>query len=111
MRYIYLFMIAGMFWALPAPAQQTVDSIKADSALVSYSIRGMSCPACGLSVDYSLKTLKGILHYKVDFREGNARISYDPRIIQKEKIEKALKSTGYTITEKKPEKAEKKDES
>ena len=110
MKYSFLILLWGLMWWTPAAAQEANRAAPADTAIVSYSILGMSCPSCAMSVEYALKDVKGIFDYRVNVQKGNARIAYNPTVIHKNEITRALQSTGFSISEMKPEK-EKPDES
>lgn len=87
-------------------SQKTVN--KTDS--VFYSVKGMSCNSCVAHVKGTMDKVNGVTQCDVNLKEGMSVIKYDPSKTDKKKIEEALKSTGYGITEleKKEEKEPKK---
>lgn len=63
----------------------------------------MHCESCAKTIERALISEKGLISVKVNFSLGKATIEYDPEKIDKEKIKKAIKKTGYQALEKEVE--------
>lgn len=57
----------------------------------------MNCAACVATVEKTLLSLKGMKEASVSLASEEARITFDPSILQQEAIEKAIKDAGYKI--------------
>jgi Cu+-exporting ATPase len=76
------------------PKVKQTDSEKEQ---VEYSVQGMSCSSCALTVENALKHIPGVLDAQVSFTDKKARISYkkqqtDPRLFKKK-----VKQAGYSL--------------
>ena len=56
----------------------------------------------------ALLKVEGVLEAEVDFREGRARVTYDPRKVKPEQLPDALKGTSFGASLISPEKTERK---
>ncbi len=57
----------------------------------------MSCAACAVSVESTLKSLKGIHQASVNFATQTALVEYNPAIINPEAMRQAVQSIGYDL--------------
>lgn len=64
---------------------------------LSLSIEGMHCASCALSIEKSLKKVKGVIEATVSFASGNALIKYDASVASKTDFVKAVKEAGYSV--------------
>ncbi len=78
---------------------RTPETDAARSAAVNLSIRGMTCEACAVHVDQSLKGVPGVRSVSVFYNEGRARVLIDPASPPSEEaLLKAVEKAGYTAT-------------
>ena len=63
-----------------------------------YIISGMSCTACSARVDKAVRSLKGIKEVNVNLLTNSMVVSYDEKILSKEKIINAVIQAGYMAT-------------
>ena len=61
----------------------------------SFDVFGMSCAACSSSIERTLSKLDGIKKVKVSLLTNSMKISYEPSLIDAEKIENAVEGVGY----------------
>ena len=61
-----------------------------------YIIGGMSCAACSARVDKAVRTLKGIKEVNVNLLTNTMVVSYDEKLLNDDKIIKAVVKSGYT---------------
>ncbi len=61
-------------------------------------IEGMTCTSCEHSVNYALKSIKGVHKVSSDYKTGLARIEYDPDNVTDKEIKKAIEEkVGYKV--------------
>ncbi len=61
-------------------------------------IEGMTCTGCEASVNYALKSEKGVLTAKSSFKTGTATVKYDKRKVSLVKLKKAIEEkVGYKV--------------
>jgi Cu+-exporting ATPase len=77
---------------------------------VSFSINGMHCASCAVSIEKSVLKLKGVKKIGVNFSTKKANVEFDPKKVKIEDIEKAIKDAGYTFGEHEHGKIAKKEE-
>jgi len=65
-----------------------------------YSIKGMDCGSCAVSIEMLLKNQAGVKSAKVDFDSKEATIEFDDTQFQFKEVEKIINQMGYTLTEK-----------
>ena len=73
---------------------------KSEGAKATFKMDGMSCGDCSDKVKATLKAVEGVFLAAVDYQTGAVEIAYDEKKVDVAKLEKALASTGYKITEK-----------
>ncbi|XP_023534764.1 probable copper-transporting ATPase HMA5 [Cucurbita pepo subsp. pepo] len=71
---------------------------KAVEAKVVLCVSGMTCSACAVSVENSIKHLPGILDAAIDFLNDRAQIRYLPNLIDEDSIVKAIENAGFQAT-------------
>ncbi len=69
--------------------------------IYSNNLNGMTCLSCVDTIMDHMFSLRGIIDVKVSYFKSSFEIKYDPNIITKEEIEKALKDIGYSVSDKK----------
>ncbi|AHF92390.1 ATPase P [Opitutaceae bacterium TAV5] len=62
-------------------------------------VTGMSCTACALQLERSLRRLPGV-EARVDFASERARIEYDPATVPPGKLLEAIEKTGFGVARK-----------
>lgn len=65
---------------------------------INIDIKGMTCTSCEEHVNHSVNQLDGILNVNSSYENGNSEIKFDNSKTSIEEIEKAVNSTGYTVT-------------
>lgn len=61
------------------------------------NIEGMHCKGCELGLEEKLENLNFIDSVKADFKKGKAKITYEERELDMEKIEQAIKELGFKL--------------
>ena len=62
----------------------------------TYTIKGMGCTGCAVTVEGKLSKVAGVTAVKVDFDQQKATIEA-PKEVPLEVLQKALEGTDYTI--------------
>ncbi|MBD3408389.1 MAG: cadmium-translocating P-type ATPase [Candidatus Lokiarchaeota archaeon] len=70
-------------------------SDKKKTKRMSMSIEGMHCASCVASIEKSLKSEDGVVNASVSLLDEKAVVEYDSEKVDREKLEKAVDSTGY----------------
>lgn len=60
-------------------------------------IEGMHCANCALTIEKNIKKLDGILDASVSFASEKALVEFDPKSVDVEDIEEAVRSAGYDV--------------
>src|SRR5512136_3252911 len=63
----------------------------------SIKIEGMHCATCGLTIEKSLKAVKGIERADVSLASNSAVVEYDPLEVNFRTITKAVSDAGYKV--------------
>ncbi|MEX0995833.1 MAG: mercuric transport protein MerTP [Flavobacteriaceae bacterium] len=74
---------------------------KANVQTIEFSINGMTCTGCEAPINHEVNKLLGIISSTVSYENGNAVVQFDNSKTSITKIEKAINSTGYSVTHKK----------
>lgn len=90
---------SGMFYSNSEKQVIVVD--KSDIKTIEFKISGMTCASCEAHVNHEVNKLVGILSSMSSYENGNAIIEFDNTKTDETEIEKAINSTGYTVTGKK----------
>lgn len=64
---------------------------------ITLSIEGMSCINCEAKIEKKLVNTKGILNATVSYSRSNAKLCFDPEIIQVDQIIKIVRRLNYTV--------------
>ncbi len=86
----FLFLVVFGVWA--ASSQPAAC---AENRTAVLRIEGMTCPSCTFSVKAALKKVKGVRDARVNFREKQAHVTYDPARATVENLVRAVESTGF----------------
>ncbi len=60
-------------------------------------IEGMRCATCALTIEESLRQLKGVYRADVSLSAGSATLEYDPSVAGFDEISKAVSEAGYKV--------------
>jgi copper chaperone CopZ len=68
---------------------------------VEFTVSGMTCTGCEEHVKHEVNKLTGIISSNVSYENGKAVVEFDNSKTNITEIEKAINSTGYSVTDKK----------
>ncbi|NOX64025.1 MAG: cation-translocating P-type ATPase [Chloroflexi bacterium] len=77
------------------PNSAPIASDLANAATASISLGGLWCPSCSWLIEESLQRANGVLDAEVNFIQREARIIYDPEIIDPKQAAKRVRRLGY----------------
>jgi copper chaperone CopZ/positive regulator of sigma E activity len=81
--------------------KQSILVEKSNVQKVEFTVSGMTCVSCEEHVNHKVNTLLGILSSNASYQNGTAVVEFDNSKINITEIEKAINSTGYSVTDKK----------
>jgi Cu+-exporting ATPase len=70
-------------------------SLKEDFKHVNIKIAGMTCSTCVNTIEKSLSSTKGVNSVSVNYATETASVSYDPALMNLDKIHNVIKNAGY----------------
>ena len=81
------------------PESQSVLSANSNHIIkAKLEIEGMTCTSCEQSVDYALKSEKGVLSAESSYKTGIAYVQYDDTKVNQEQLKKAVEEkVGYKV--------------
>jgi len=85
----------------PKKEKQIIVVDKSNIQKVKFTISGMTCASCEEHVNHEVNKLTGIISSNASYENGNAIIEFDNSKTNISEIEKAINSTGYSVTDKK----------
>ncbi|MDO7171120.1 mercuric transport protein MerTP [Mariniflexile sp. AS56] len=90
---------SGFFY--PTNEKEKVVVNTSDLTTTEFKISGMTCASCEAHVNHAVNTINGVVQSKTSYQNGNAIIAFDKTQTNEAAIEKAINSTGYSVTTKK----------
>lgn len=82
----------------PKTEKQIIVVDKSNIQTAEFKISGMTCEGCTEEVKHEVNKLNGIIKAEASYEKGNAQIQFDNSKTNLTEIEKAINSTGYTVT-------------
>ena len=64
----------------------------------TFQIQGMHCVSCAMNIDGYLEDTPGVIKAETNFAKSLTNVSYDPKIITKEKVKRIIEQVGYKVT-------------
>lgn len=90
---------SGAFY--PKQKQQAIVADNSNIQTIEFAISGMTCNSCAEHVNHEVNKLGGIISSNASYDKGNAVVEFDNSKTSILEIEKAINSTGYSVTGKK----------
>jgi copper chaperone CopZ len=90
----------GGGWRLSAsPTPQDGAQAKASQKTVRMRIAGMTCVSCAKGLEASFRNMAGIVKVTVDYKAGQAVVTFDTGKQSAESLSKFVASCGYKVKE------------
>lgn len=64
---------------------------------VTLKIRGMHCNGCAQNIKAVVSSEAGVRGADVSFKDGQARILYDPQTVREDRLIELIKKAGYQV--------------
>jgi copper chaperone CopZ len=93
--YVGYLAAAVMRQKQPAPVAALASTQPGSLETVTVAVEGMTCESCEVPIKATLGETPGVRSAVVSFKNGNARVEYDPAQTNLDKIKSAINSTGY----------------
>jgi mercuric ion transport protein len=77
------------------PAAPIAAAQSKSLATVTVEVEGMKCESCEVPIKAALNQAPGVRAAEVSYKNGNARIQYDPIQTNLDQIKSAISATGY----------------
>jgi len=90
---------SGIFY--PNTEKQIIVVDKSDIKTIEFKISGMTCAGCEEHVNHEVSKLDGIIKSNASYENGNTIVEFDNSKTNMDEIEKAINTTGYSVTDKK----------
>lgn len=65
---------------------------------VTLKVEGMHCDGCAATIQALLEKNGGTRKVAVSFRQGEARVLYDPRSVTEEQLTATIEKGGFRVT-------------
>ena len=90
----------GDGWRLSAsPAPQNGPQSNASQKTVQMRIAGMTCASCAKGLEASFRNMAGVVKVTVDYKSGQAVVTFDTGKQSAESLSKFVASCGYKVQE------------
>ena len=90
---------SGLQVAVASPAPQGSEQTSAKHKTIQMRIEGMTCAACAKGLEASFRHLAGVEKASIDYKAGQAVITFDPAKQSVESLGKFVVSCGYQVKE------------
>ena len=106
-RWLLMLGCAGLFIlpsgsGLPltaAPAVQSGELAHAKQKTLQMRISGMTCAACAKGLEASFRNMAGVVKADVDYKAGQAVVTFDTAKQSAESLSKFVTKCGYQVKE------------
>jgi len=68
----------------------------AQKETVTYSISGMHCSSCAMSIDGALEDIAGVQSATTSYPKSTTAVTFNSKLISSEVLQNAIKNLGYT---------------
>jgi copper chaperone CopZ len=87
-------------WRLSAsPVPQNGSQTNANQKTVQMRIAGMTCASCAKGLEASLRNMAGVVKVTVDYKAGQAVVTFDTSKQSAQSLSKFVASCGYKVKE------------
>lgn len=82
-----------------SPAPQNASPAGASRKTVQMRIAGMTCAACAKGLEASFRNMAGVVNVTVDYKAGQAVVTFDTGRQTAESLAKFVAACGYQVKE------------
>lgn len=69
---------------------------------ITLTVEGMHCEGCAQTIKTLVSAEPGVRAATVSFKEGEARVLYDPQATNEDRVIGAIEKPGYRVVGRKP---------
>lgn len=91
------FHLVALLLALMALPLAT-SAADAEPQVATLAVENMTCRACPITVRKSLQKVPGVRDVRIDFDRRTATVTFDPRRLSVEALQRATANAGYPAT-------------
>jgi copper chaperone CopZ len=91
--------VVGGWRPSASPAPQNGTQAKASQKTVQMRIAGMTCASCAKGLEASFRNMSGVMKVTVDYKAGQAVVTFDTGKQTAESLSKFVASCGYRVKE------------
>jgi copper chaperone CopZ len=64
----------------------------------TYSVAGMHCSSCAISIDWELEDLEGVTEARTSYAHGQSTVVFDPDRVSEDDVLAAIARAGFQTT-------------
>ena len=68
---------------------------------ITLKVEGMRCEGCAQTIKNVVSAEPGVRAATVSFKDGEARVLYDPKAISEDRVVRAIERPGYRVAARK----------
>lgn len=72
------------------------NTSNAQKKTTTYTISGMHCASCAMSIDGALEDIAGVHSATTSYPKSTTSVTFNPKLITDEVLQKAIKNLGYS---------------
>lgn len=65
--------------------------------MITFKVTNLECASCGMSIDFDLEDLKGVVEASTNYARQRTTVTYDPELIDQKEIFARLKMLNYDV--------------
>ena len=70
-----------------------------ESKMVTYHVKGFSCPTCAVGLDTMLRLQTGVIHSKSSYPDAITVIEFDPHLVTEKSLRAFIAELGFSAEE------------
>ena len=78
-------------------SKQNKEVVQQNTKEIEFNVQGMTCASCEQHINYTVEKLPGVFSSLTSYENKNTIVVFDSLLVNKNEIEKAINSTGYTV--------------
>jgi Cu+-exporting ATPase len=90
-------LLSGCLVVALATVSLAADAPTSVKTKATYSISGLHCAPCTMTVENSIKKIKGVQSITVDWNTKNAKVEFDESVLSAQALAKAIGATPHMM--------------
>tara|TARA_B110000438_G_scaffold264675_1_gene277512 strand:- start:510 stop:875 length:366 start_codon:yes stop_codon:yes gene_type:complete len=96
---LFVFLFIGVF-SYALYQSRLIQDYFSDSHYVTLMVNGMTCDACSVKIEKSLKMVKGVREVSVDYGQSTCQIEYNPHYLNSSDFVQSVTDLGFEARKK-----------